>query len=453
MDGKKHVLIVEDETPLRDLFHKRLSRKGNLVTSFDCAEKALATLGEVAYDVALVDIKLPGIDGIELLKRIKEKNKFTEVIVITGHGTIDSAIAAMKLGAYDYLTKPCKLSELELVVDKAHEKGLLQEVNTNLNEEIRLKSDYGELIGNSRKMVELKRLIDKMAKADCSLLVEGETGTGKELAAYCIHNRSSRFDKPFIVIHCAALPETLQESELFGYEKGAFTGAYKEKKGLVELANHGTLLIDEVGEINLSLQVKLLRFLETSKFRRLGGGQERQLDIRIMAASNRNLLEDVKKGRFRQDLYYRLKVMILRLPPLRERKDDIPLLVDYFLTKKGIRKSLTSQALRELQHHDWPGNVRELANAIEGAAAMSSGKRIESEDLPIQSETDRPSTIKTMDEVEKEHISQVLALCGGNKTSAAKTLGISLRNLYRKIERYGLQIEEPAAGPQRGPFI
>jgi len=373
------------------------------------------------------------------LKKIKEKNKFTEVIVITGHGTIDSAIAAMKLGAYDYLTKPCKLSELEVVVEKAHEKGLLQEVNTNLNEEIRLKSDYGELIGNSKKMVELKRLIDKMAKADSSVLVEGETGTGKELAAYCIHNRSSRFDKPFIVIHCAALPESLQESELFGYEKGAFTGAYKEKKGLVELANHGTLLIDEVGEINPSLQVKLLRFLETSKFRRLGGGQERQLNIRIMAATNRNLLEDVRKGRFREDLYYRLKVMTLHLPPLRERKDDIPLLVDYFLKKKGVKKVLTAQALRELQGHEWPGNIRELANAVEGAAAMSSGIRIDSEDLPIHAGTDQPSTIKTMDEVEREHMSQVLGLCGGNKTAAAKTLGISLRNLYRKIERYGLQ--------------
>jgi two-component system response regulator AtoC len=271
------------------------------------------------------------------------------------------------------------------------------------------------------------------------VLVEGETGTGKELVAYCIHNRSSRFDKPFIVIHCAALPESLQESELFGYEKGAFTGAYKEKKGLVELANHGTLLIDEVGEINPSLQVKLLRFLETSKFRRLGGGQERQLSIRIMAATNRNLLEDVRKGRFREDLYYRLKVMTLHLPPLRERKDDIPLLVDYFLKKKGVKKVLTAQALRELQGHEWPGNIRELANAVEGAAAMSSGIRIDKEDLPIHSGADQPSRIKTMDELEKEHIGQVLALCGGNKTAAARTLGISLRNLYRKIERYSLQ--------------
>jgi len=439
MDGKRHILIVEDEAPLRDLFHKRLARKGNLVTSFDSGERALETLDGITYDVALVDIKLPGMDGIELLKRIKEKNKFTEVIVITGHGTIDSAIAAMKLGAYDYLTKPCKLSELEVVVEKAHEKSLLQEVNTNLSEEIRLKSDYGELIGDSKKMAELKRLIDKMAKADSSVLIEGETGTGKELVAYCIHNRGPRFDKPFTVIHCAALPESLQESELFGYEKGAFTGAYKEKKGLVELANHGTLLIDEVGEINLSLQVKLLRFLETSKFRRLGGAQERQLDIRIMAATNRNLLEDVKKGRFREDLYYRLKVMTLRLPPLRERKDDIPLLVEHFLNKKGVKKSLTAQALRELERHDWPGNVRELANAVEGAAAMSSDKRIDVDDLPIRAEPGEQSRFKTMNEVEKEHISQALALCGGNKTLAAKSLGISLRNLYRKIERYALQ--------------
>jgi two-component system, NtrC family, response regulator AtoC len=438
VDIKRNILIVEDEAPLRDLFQKRLARRGNLVDSFDSAERGLAALNGKNYDVALVDIKLPGMDGIELLKKIKEKSRFTEVIIITGHGTIDSAISAMKLGAYDYLTKPCKLSELELVAEKAGEKSVLQETNSNLHEKIRLESDYDELIGNSRKMIELRGLIDKIAKVNSSLLIEGETGTGKELVAYTIHWRSPRRDNPFTVIHCAALPESLQESELFGYEKGAFTGAYREKKGLVELANHGTLLIDEVGEINLSLQVKLLRFLETSKFRRLGGGQERHLNIRIMAATNRNLLEEIKKGRFREDLYYRLKVMTLRVPPLRERQEDIPLLVNYFLRKKGVTKSFSPQAMKHLERSNWPGNVRELANAVEGAAAMSSGKQIGIEDLSPVSPSDLHGEVKTMEEVEREHIGQVLTLCGGNKTMAAKALKISLRNMYRKIEQYGL---------------
>ena len=437
MEERKRILIVEDEEPLRRLFEKRISRKGGIVDSYGSAEEALPLLGKVPYDVALVDIKLPGMDGIELLRKIKQNSTNTEVIIITGHGTIDSAISAMKSGAYDYLTKPCKLLELELMIQKACEKKVLQETNVNLREALRQRNDYGEVVGKSKKMSELMTLTQKVANSNSTILIEGETGTGKELIAHAIHSRSQRRDNSFIVIHCSALPETLQESELFGYEKGAFTGAVKLKRGLVELANRGTLLVDEVGEITPSLQVKLLRFLETGKFRHLGGEQELQIDVRLIAATNRDLLKDVQDGRFREDLYYRLNVVKVRLPPLRERKEDIPLLSDCFLKRLGSKKRMSREALEALTRHDWPGNIRELANVIEVAAMLTSSTDIGAEDLPLK-QTGPDHKTKTLAELEKEHISQTLVSCAGNKTKAAKLLGISLRNLYRKIELYGL---------------
>jgi len=380
MNDKKRILIVEDEDPLRRLFHKRLSRKGNYVDSFASAEEALALLGTESYDVALVDIKLPGMDGIALLRKIKEHDENAQVIIITGHG---------KSGAYDYLTKPCKLSELEVLVQKAYEKKKLKESNVNLREELKLKTPYGDVVGKSRKMRDVMRLVGKIAQSNSTVLIEGETGTGKELIAHSIHQQSQRHENPFIVIHCAALPETLQESELFGYEKGAFTGAHKRKKGLVELADRGTLFIDEVGEISPSLQVKLLRFVETGMFRRLGGEKELHIDARVIAATNKDLLESIKQGTFREDLYYRLNVVNLPLPPLRERKEDIPLLAEYFLQKAGVKKKLTRSALGEMANYDWPGNVRELANALEVAAVMSSGTKIAPEHLPFYAPTVR----------------------------------------------------------------
>ena len=437
MYSQKRILIVEDEAAFCRLLKKRLTRKGSLVDAFGSAEEAQAVLDKKSYDVALVDIKLPGIDGIDLLPKIKDKHD-TEVIIITGHGTIDSAIAAMKLGAYDYLTKPCKLSELDILVQKAYEKKRLQETNSNLIDELRLRKDFGEIIDQSSKMLELIRLINKISKSNSTVLIDGKTGTGKELVAHAIHSGSFRRDSPFIAIHCASLPDTLQESELFGYEKGAFTGATKQKNGLVELANRGTLFIDEVGEIKPSLQVKLLRFLETSQFRRLGGGKELQIDIRVITATNRDLFEEVKKGHFRDDLYYRLKVMSLHLPPLKERKDDIPLLCEYFLQKTGVKKKLTKDALETLMGYNWPGNVRELANVIEVASVLSRNRHIGVEDLPIRKTDPQQETIKPLNEMEKEHIRQALNFCAGNKTKVAKMLGISLRNLYRKIERYSL---------------
>ncbi len=437
MEKEKRILIVEDEAPFCRLLHKRLARKGNIIDSFHSAEEALPILEKKSFDVALVDIKLPGMDGIDLLATIKEKHN-TEVIIITGHGTIDSAIAAMKLGAHDYITKPCKLSELDIIVQKAHEKKKLQEINSRLKDELRLKTNYGEIIGQSKKIRELKILIKKIAQSNSTVLIYGETGTGKELASHAIHRMSFRKNNPFIVIHCATLPDTLQESELFGYEKGAFTGAVKQKKGLVELADSGTLFIDEVGEIKPNLQIKLLRFLETNQFRRLGGDQEHQIDVRVITATNKDLLYEVRGGRFREDLYYRLKVMNLKMPPLREKKEDIPLLAAYFLEKTGSKKKLTKEASEALARYSWPGNVRELANVVEVASILSKGKYIGVEELPFH-ETNMPvETIKTLNEIEKDHIQQALAYCAGNKTRTAKMLGISLRNLYRKIERYSI---------------
>jgi len=437
VDDPKRILIVEDEAPFCRLLHKRLARKGNIIDSFESAEDAMPVLGKKPYDVALIDIKLPGMDGIDLLATIKEKHE-TEVIIITGHGTIDSAIAAMKLGAHDYITKPCKLSELDIIVQKAYEKKKLQETNSRLMDELRLKTDYGEIIGQSRKIIELKTLIKKIAQSNSTVLIYGETGTGKELVAHAVHRVSFRKDNAFIVIHCATLPDTLQESELFGDEKGAFTGAVQQKKGLVELADAGTLFIDEVGEIKPNLQVKLLRFLETNQFRRLGGGQEHQIDVRVIAATNRDLLSEVKNGRFREDLYYRLKVMNLQLPPLRERKEDIPLLAEYFLEKTGSKKKLKQGASEALAGYSWPGNVRELANVVEVASILSKGKVIGIEDLPFRESRLSSEIVKPLNEMEKEHIHQALTYCAGNKTRAAKMLGISLRNLYRKIERYNI---------------
>jgi len=441
MDHMRRILVVEDEEPLRRLLQRRLARRGGLVDAFASAEEAVKASHQSPYDVALVDIKLSGMDGIQLLGRLKKQDPTTEVIIVTGRGTIDSAISAMKLGAYDYLTKPCKLSELDIVVQRAYEKRILQEANINLRDELNLKITYGEIIGKSDKTRAIHGLIDKVAPSNSTVLIEGESGTGKELVAHSIHEKSPRRENPFIVIHCTALPESLLESELFGYEKGAFTGAVKRKRGLVELAEHGTLFVDEVAEINAAVQAKLLRFIETGLFRRLGGGPELQLDVRIVAATNCDLRKEVTDGRFREDLYYRLNVVNIHLPPLRDRKEDINLLIDHFLNKKKgarVKKKLSRDALAALQRYDWPGNIRELANVIERAIILSSGAEISIDDLAIQVVPEREAERKTLAELEREHISRTLALVGGNKTQAAKTLGISLRNLYRKIERYGL---------------
>lgn len=440
-------MVIDDEAPFRRLLQKRLSRNGCQVEEFDSAESAISRLEEKDFDVALVDIKMPGMDGIELLKKLKEINPNIEVIIITGHGSIDSAISAMKLGAYDYLTKPCKLSELELVVEKAYEKSILQKENILLKNQLRLRTPYETLIGRSKKIREVLAMIDRVAPTSTHVLIQGESGTGKELVANIIHKKSKRSNGPFVVVNCASLQAELLENELFGHEKGAFTGASFMKRGLFEMADGGTFFIDEISEMNPNIQAKLLRAIELKEFRRVGGNKQIQVDVRVLAATNKRLEEEVKKGYFREDLFYRLNVVTINLPPLRERKEDIPLLVDYFLKKKNLEegnkvKTISPEALEYLVNYDWPGNVRELANVIERAIILSSSDVISIKDLPLSISRQESSynSISTIVSMEKSLIEKTLKEFNGNKTRTAKVLGISVRNLYRKINKYGIQI-------------
>ena len=443
----KRIMVVDDEAPFRKLLERRLSKDGNAVEAFESSESALSAAEQKQFDVALVDIKMPGMDGIELLRRIKEIHPSMEVIIITGQGTIDSAIAAMKLGAYDYLTKPCKLSELDLIVQKAYERSTLQRQNVLLQDQLRMRNPYGEIVGKSRKIREVVSLAHKVAPTASPVLIEGESGTGKELVANFIHKKSRRSEGPFIVINCAALQENLLENELFGHEKGAFTGASSFKHGLFELAEGGTFFIDEISEMNPNIQAKLLRVVELGEFRRVGGNRQIRVDVRVLAATNRNLEEEVKKGRFREDLFYRLNVVTLSVPPLRERKEDIPMLVDYFLRTQGMEggwgKAISADALGSLKNYDWPGNIRELANVLERALILSTGNTITLKDLPLTifgKSSTLPQSVSTLVEIEKNLIEKTLGELNGNKTKTAKTLGISLRNLYRKIEKYGITL-------------
>jgi two-component system response regulator AtoC len=443
----KRIMVVDDEAPFRKLLERRLSKDGNAVEAFESSESALSAAEQKQFDVALVDIKMPGMDGIELLRRIKEIHPSMEVIIITGQGTIDSAIAAMKLGAYDYLTKPCKLSELDLIVQKAYERSTLQRQNVLLQDQLRMRNPYGEIVGKSRKIREVVSLAHKVAPTASPVLIEGESGTGKELVANIIHKKSRRSEGPFIVINCAALQENLLENELFGHEKGAFTGASSFKHGLFELAEGGTFFIDEISEMNPNIQAKLLRVIELGEFRRVGGNRQIRVDVRVLAATNRNLEEEVKKGRFREDLFYRLNVVTLSLPPLRERKEDIPMLVDYFLRTQGMEggwgKAISADAVGSLKNYDWPGNIRELANVLERALILSTGNTITLKDLPLTilgKSSTLPQSVSTLVEIEKNLIEKTLQELNGNKTKTAKTLGISLRNLYRKLEKYEITL-------------
>ncbi len=442
----KRIMVVDDEATFRKLLQRRLSKKGDLVEAFDSSESALIAAEQKEFDVALLDIKMSGMDGIELLRRLKEIHPNIEVIIITGHGSIDSAISAMKLGAYDYLTKPCKLTELDLVVEKAYEKSILQRENILLKQQLRLKSSYETIIGKSRKTREVIALINRVAPTSSPILIQGESGTGKELAARIIHKKSKRLEGPFIVVNCSALQENLLENELFGHEKGAFTGASYLKHGLFEIADRGTFFLDEISEMSPNIQAKLLRVIEFGEFRRVGGNKEIRVDVRVLAATNKKLEEEVKKGRFREDLFYRLNVVTINLPPLRERKEDIPLLVDYFLKtyykEGGFGKRISVDALEILKNYDWPGNIRELANVLERAVILSSGNMITLKDLPlsiINQPSDNSTRIKTISELEKDLIEKTIKEFSGNKTRTAKVLGISVRNLYRKIQKYGIR--------------
>ncbi|MEW6622298.1 MAG: sigma-54 dependent transcriptional regulator [Bacillota bacterium] len=437
------VLLVDDEVTFKEVLKERLEKKGFEVLTAGSGAEALEMIEKKEFEVAILDIALPDTNGIELLQQFKKHMPELEILMLTGHGSIESAIEAIKIGAYDYLTKPCKLAELEITIQKAAEKrNLLKRVagfEAMVNREVR----NTVLIGKSAAMASVRQTIKKVGNSEATVLILGESGTGKDLVAKALHYNSAFKARPFQVLNSAALSPQLLESELFGHTKGAFTGASSSKLGLVEVADGGTLFLDEIGDMDINVQSKFLRFLETGEFRRLGENKLRSVKVRVIAATNKDLAQEVKMGRFREDLYYRLNVVTIYLQPLRERREDIPLLVDYFLkSKSDRRKIITPQAMDNLQTYSYPGNVRELANIIERGILLSGESQyIEVQHLFLEhlggcEEKNNEETLKTLQEVEREHIQKVMVQVGYNKTNAAKVLGIGLRTLYRKLEEY-----------------
>ena len=447
--GKKiNLFVVDDEAGFRELMAKTMPKTKYDLEIFSSGDEALKATEKKEFDVGLIDIKMPDMDGIELVTKFRKRNILTELIILTGQASVATAIESMKLGCYDYLTKPARLDELEIVIRKAYEKKLINRENIVLREGLQLKDKYCEMVGKSSKMKSIFSLIDKVAKASSPVLVTGESGTGKELVAKAIHKKSHRRNKPFIVVDCASLSENLLENELFGHEKGAFTDASSMKRGLFEIANGGTLFIDEIGEMKLATQSKLLRAIETHQFRRLGGNKQIVVDVRIIAATNRDLVEEFEKGNFRKDLYYRLNVVTINMPPLRERKEDIPLLVKHFVANSRVtttKKKIGQGFIKGLMEYDWPGNVRELANVVERVLIISSNEYITPFDLPIgfsrpsvrcSSLSDKMSLRELLKDFEKNVILRALRECGGNKTETAKSLKLSRSKFYRKLKEY-----------------
>jgi len=438
------VLFVDDDAEFREVVASYFRGKRIRWSDAGSAAEALAQLERREFDVVILDMMLPDANGVDLLERIKPEHPESEVILLTGQATVESAVRAMKGAAYDYLTKPFPLKELETVIEKAYEKRQLEKENTQLRSLLRRAEVEQQMIGRSAAMQEVFRLIERAGPSDKAILIQGESGTGKELVARALHRCSLRADKPLVVINCAALPESLLESELFGHERGAFTGAVAAKPGLFEVADGGTLFIDEIGELPGSLQAKLLRVLEDGSLRRIGSVKERRVDVRLLAATNRNMAEEVKAGRFREDLYYRINVMSLELPPLRERREDIPLLVEHFL---GADWQIEPEALQCLLGYDWPGNVRQLINALERAKILADDHIIRARDLPrdVQSVLHSSTTQDVLAEtdnlaaIQRAKILEVLQREGGNKSRAARALGIDRRKLYRLVEKYGIR--------------
>lgn len=445
------ILVVDDEINIRGALVTLLEKKGYQVRGAGTGEEALEQLETATADLVLTDLKMPGMGGMEFLRRLKQKWPDTEVLVMTAYGSIDTAVEAMRCGAYDYLTKPIDRERFPLAVEKALERHALAVENKQLKDRLETRTRFDHMVGESEPMQRLYSLVDMVADSDVTVLLMGESGTGKELVARAIHHKSHRADGPFVTLNCGALPENLFESELFGYEKGAFTGATMNKMGRFELADGGTLLLDEVGELSLKSQVDFLRVLETKEFRRLGGTKIVKVDTRIIAATNRNLEEAVKRGDFREDLYYRLNVVPIRLPPLRERGEDIPLLADRFLEEFSAQhhrepKEVSGEAMRLLRLYAWPGNIRQLRNLIERMVVTVKDPLLQPEHLPeeIQASREDARTMvvslgSSLKEIEREAIRRTLAEVTNHREKAAKLLGISLRALQYKIKEYGIR--------------
>jgi DNA-binding NtrC family response regulator len=438
------ILIVDDELVMRESLAGWLERDGHLIETAKSGEEALAKLKATRFDILLVDIKMEGISGLEVLKQVKADDPDVEIVMITAFGSIATAIEAIKNGAYDYLLKPFDPNELGLLIEKIIDHQAQARENLYLREQYKDRTRFESMIGQSLPMQKIFDLIQDVAPTEATVLITGETGTGKGLAAKAIHTKSERCDGPFVVVNCGSIPEHLMESELFGHQRGAFTDAKETKKGRLELAHCGTLFLDEIGEIGMRMQIDLLRVLEDGVFYRVGGTQPIEADFRIIAATNRSLEKSIKEQTFREDLYYRLKVVELEMPPLRERKDDIPLLADLFMnrfaseTNKPIDQ-IHREAMDEMMLYEWPGNVRELENAIERAIVVGKERKLRVEDLPFLcvDPTTRP-TANTLKDVEKAHIIRILDANNWNVALSAKILGIDRSTLYSKIKRYQL---------------
>ncbi len=439
------LLLVDDDDEFRETVASRFRNRGFPVREACTGEEALELVQRREFDVAVVDVMMPGMSGVELLRELKSGPSDCEVIMLTGQGSIETAVEAMKSGAYDFLTKPFPLKDLESLVGRAYERRALRKENQQLRMILQRNQSSHEMVGQSPAMLELYRLIERAGPSDKAIMIQGESGTGKELVARALHATSMRADKPLVVINCAALPETLLESELFGHEKGAFTGAVTAKQGLFEVADGGTLFIDEIGELSGALQAKLLRVLEDGSFRRIGSIKERRVNVRLLSATNRNLLKEVEAGRFREDLYYRINIMSLEMPPLRKRLGDIPLLVRHFM---GPGWDIEPEAMAALERYHWPGNIRQLSNAVERAKIMADDGILRLADFPrevITQDAAHNVTLDTADDLStlaRAKIVEVLRREKGNKTRAAKRLGIDRRKLYRLMEKYQIASDE-----------
>jgi DNA-binding NtrC family response regulator len=446
MSRRPSILVVDDDSAFRGVLVPELERMEFTVASAATAEEALRRVIELEPEVVLLDLRLPGASGLDVLKAIRATAPATDVIMLTGHGSIDTAIESVRMGAFDYVAKPCPLDELEVRIRRALERQSLRS-RASLLERGLTPPDLGaDFIGESPDFRRLLALIDRAAPSDSTVLILGDTGSGKEMVAKLLHARSGRRKRPFVVIECAALQESLLQSELFGHERGAFTGADRAKPGLFEVAHGGTLFLDEIGEVSLATQVKLLRVLDTSTFRHVGGTTEIHVDVRVIAATNRDLAGMVRQGLFREDLFYRLSTLTMQVPPLRERGADVDHLADHFVAlfnqRFGVRRSLGQDARALLRRHGWPGNVRELLHTIEAAMVVCDGPEILPAHLPgigrAPAATAAGADQLTLRQAEREQIARALAATDGRRAQAARVLGISERNLYRKIRAHGL---------------
>ncbi len=457
--SKGKILVVDDEASLRLLLKNELGRAGYSVETVNDGESALQKVREDNYHVVLLDIVMPRMDGLETLRQMKMESVTSEVIILTGNATLESAIECVKLGAFEYVRKPYSLSELLIQIERAidHQRSMID--LKILKDELRRSGVGSTLLGKSKVMVELQGILSKIAPTQSTVLVLGESGTGKEVVARAIHSQSQRREKPFIPVNCASLSESLLESELFGYEKGAFTDAKSQKRGLAEIADGGTLFLDEIGEIPMHFQAKLLRFLETGEIRRVGGTRDINLNVRIICATNQPLEKLVEENRFRADLFYRLNVLSVSIPPLKDRVDDIPLLVDHFIAQQGFQKEFDKGAIDVLKLYNWRGNVRELKNVVERTCILSQGKTVFADDLsflksfsrhnssesvqiePVdlyQQESSAGQTDLSLKEMERRHIIHVLGVAKGHRAKAAKILEISPKTLYLKMKAYNI---------------